>query len=295
MIWDMQQASNVTGGVKFRLALLQRYLFNKAARKRTPWRQLWFHLLSPGMYAVADSKAAVIKKDEKYIYYRIKGFDDAFVYPASAPYYSFAMVMTEARPSHWHYYEIPQTAVAPGDVVVDCGSAEGFFAFKYQHTAGRIYALEPLPLFIDSLHTLFRESSTVRVLPVAAGHACEKAYLDMSADDTILDGTIRTDRLHDNTIEVSVVTLDSLFADQGIRIDYLKADIEGFEENMIRGALKTIRESKPKIAITTYHEGQDYEKLIALIKGVVPEYQYLVKGIHYLSGNPVMLHMWIES
>jgi FkbM family methyltransferase len=289
----MSKLRNLLTGIKFRMRLLHHYLFNRTVRARTSWKEMRYHLFSPGMYAVASQKATVISKDNKYAYYRIKGYNDTFVYPATAPLYSFAMVMAEARPEHWHYYEIPETAIAPGDVVVDCGSAEGFFAFRHQYTAGRIYVLEPLPLFIDSLQTLFRDKKQIVILPVAAGDTCEKAYINMTSDDTVLNGTIQPQSNNGHALEVEVVTLDSLFADKGIRIDYLKADIEGFEENMIRGALETIRVSKPKIAITTYHEGQDYEQLIALIKGVVPEYKHRVKGIHYISGNPVMLHMWI--
>jgi len=289
----MNKVRNMLWGVRFRLSLLYHYLFNKKARSRTAWYEMMYHLFSPRMYAVANEKATLLNKDEKYHYYQIQGYEDTFIYPASAPFYSFAMIMTEARPQHWHYYEIPQTAVSAGDVVVDCGSAEGFFAFRHQYTAGRIYAMEPLPVFIDSLHKLFSKKNNIEILPVAAGDTHEKAYINITSDNTILNGTIGQHSANEAAIEVDVVTIDSLFAEKGISIDYLKADIEGFEENMIRGALETIRQSKPKIAITTYHEGQDYERLITLIKSVVPEYNYLLKGIHYLSGNPVMLHMWI--
>lgn len=288
----MSKVSSIIWGIKFRASLLYHYLFNKKAGRRTKWHEMKYHLFSPRMYAVANEKATLINKDDKYSYYQIKGYNDTFIYPATAPFYSFAMIMAEARPQHWHYYEIPQTAVAPGDVVVDCGSAEGFFAFKHQYTASRIFVLEPLPLFIDSLQQLFKQKDNVEILPVAAGDTCQKAYINMTTDDTVLNGTIGQQSNNGDDIQVDVVTLDSLFANKGIKIDYLKADIEGFEENMIRGALETIRESKPKIAITTYHPGQDYQQLIDLVKSVVPEYNYLVKGIHYISGNPVMLHMW---
>jgi hypothetical protein len=65
------------------------------------------------------------------------------------------------------------------------------------------------------------------------------------------------------------------------------------KENIIKEALETLRVSKPKITITTFPKKQDYRKLIAIIKSVVPQYKYPVKGIHYLSGNPVMLNIWI--
>ncbi|MCW3467876.1 FkbM family methyltransferase [Chitinophaga nivalis] len=289
----MKKIEKMIRGCKYRLLLLYHYLFNKAARQRTHIREMIFHLFSPTMHAVAGQHATMVREDNDYKYYRITGYPDLFVYPQQAPYYSFAMILAEARPQHWHYYEIPETAVKPGDVIVDCGSAEGFFAFKHQYTAGHIFALEPLPVFIDALHQQFRQKNTVTILPVAAGDTCGTAYISMPGNDTILDAVIRPDNAAGDAVAVNIVTLDSLFAAKNINIDYLKADIEGFEENMIRGALETIRKSKPKIAITTYHKGQDYQALIDLVKGVVPEYNYLVKGIDYLSGNPVMLHMWI--
>lgn len=289
----MNKVHHILWGIQFRASLLYHYFFNRKVRRRTAWHEMMYHLFSPRMYEVANKKATLICEANGYKYYRIKGYDVLFSYPECAPFYSFAMIMTEARPKHWHYYEIPQTAVETGDVIVDCGSAEGFFSFKHQHTAAHIFALEPLPLFIDALRLLFQNNSKVTILPVAAGDTCEKAYINAISDDTVLNGTIGQQSCHTDAVEVEVVTIDSLFFERGIQIDYLKADIEGFEENMIKGALKTIKTSKPKIAITTYHEGQDYEKLISLIKGAVPEYNYLVKGIHYKSGNPVMLHMWI--
>lgn len=289
----MKKMSGIIWGCKFRLLLLYHYVVNNSIRRRTHLREMVNHLFSSPMKAVAARESSLVSEDDKYKYFRIRGYDELFVYPVSAPLYSFSMILSESRPWHWHYYEIPQTAVAAGDVVVDCGSAEGFFAFRHQHTAGHIFILEPLPLFLDSLQVLFHQNEAVTILPVAAGDTCEQAYIRMTSENTVLDATIQTSAGDGHSFAVNVVTLDSLFADKGIKIDYLKADIEGFEENMIRGALETIRISKPKIAITTYHEGQNYHTLIELIKGVVPEYNHLIKGIHYKSGNPVMLHMWL--
>lgn len=289
----MQQKVNaLLSGFRKRFAMLYYYVVKGSVRRRTSPGELLFHLFSPNMHAVAREQATVIREDDRYTYYEIKGYRDEFIYPVGAPYYSLAMILSESRPAHWHYYEIPQTAVAVDDVVVDCGSAEGFFTFRHQYTASRIFALEPLPMFIEALHRQFGGSDRVTILPVAAGDSCHRAYIQQPAAHTALDATVRATG-DEHSISIEVVTLDSLFADKGIKIDYLKADIEGYEEPMIRGALETIRMSRPKIAVTTYHKGQDYQRLIDMIRGVVPEYNYKIKGIDYLSGNPVMLHMWI--
>lgn len=64
---------------------------------------------------------------------------------------------------------------------------------------------------------------------------------------------------------------------------------------MILGALKTIKTYLPKIALTTYHDDQDYRELLDLIKGVVPQYRFKLKGIEELTGKPMMLHMWMDK
>ncbi|HVI44786.1 MAG TPA: FkbM family methyltransferase [Chitinophaga sp.] len=289
----MKKIKKIFAGSRQRLLLLYYFIFHRDVRKRTSLKEMMFHLFSPTMFAIAARDAELLKEDDKYKYYRLSGYGDVFIYPRTAPLYSLAMVLSEARPGHWHYYEAPGTEILPDDVVVDCGCAEGLFAFRHQYTAAHIYALEPLPVFIDSLQQLFHANSRITILPVAAGDTCGKAYMQLPSSETSLNASVSQDKGNDGSIEVDIATLDSLFADKNIRINYIKADIEGFEEYLIRGALETIRMSRPKIAITTYHEGQDYKKLISLVKSVVPEYQYRIKGIDFLSGRPVMLHMWV--
>jgi hypothetical protein len=62
---------------------------------------------------------------------------------------------------------------------------------------------------------------------------------------------------------------------------------------MLKGAEQTIKDNKPKIAITTYHTQNDPNEIISIIKGFVPEYNYYVKGIYELAPKPVMIHFWI--
>ena len=80
---------------------------------------------------------------------------------------------------------------------------------------------------------------------------------------------------------------------KGEKITYLKADIEGFEAEMLKGAELTIKRNKPKIAITTYHTQNDPKEIIDLITGFVPEYKFYVKGIYEKTPKPVMIHFWI--
>ncbi len=69
--------------------------------------------------------------------------------------------------------------------------------------------------------------------------------------------------------------------------------MEGYEMIMLAGASDIIREYKPKIAITTYHQEQHARQIQDFLKSIVPSYQIMVKGLEERKGAPVMLHAWV--
>lgn len=93
-------------------------------------------------------------------------------------------------------------------------------------------------------------------------------------------------------IRVSCQTIDSLFYEKNIRVDYLKADIEGEESKMLAGAAKTIAKYRPKLAITTYHVGNNALEIKSQILAMCPDYKIRIKGIN-TAGMPVLLHAWM--
>ena len=107
-----------------------------------------------------------------------------------------------------------------------------------------------------------------------------------------LCGRISEDSSQGNNVPISKI--DSIInPDQ--KITYLKADIEGFEQEMLKGAEQTIKRNKPKIAITTYHKQNNPQEIIGIIKGFVPEYKFYIKGIFHEECKPVMIHFWVPN
>lgn len=279
-------------GIIGRLRLLFFYYYKKDVRRRVVFLKMLKAVFALRCEIIAPRFSTAIREDDKYIYYKIAGEKELFSYPKELPYHNFAQVITEGcQKDHFHHYEIPQTKIEKDDVVVDCGSAEGFFAYKYWRNCKHIYCIEPLPVFCRALHKLFDDCANVTIIESALSDRNGKLYICPSS----ICSTCKSQPTDvDGEVSVESVTIDSLFADRGIAINFLKADLEGFEERMIFGALKTIKMFKPKIAVTTYHPGTDYSKIIKIIKQVVPEYKFLLKGVEELMGNPVMLHMWVE-
>ena len=69
-------------------------------------------------------------------------------------------------------------------------------------------------------------------------------------------------------------TIDDYVSENGIvRVDFIKADIEGAERDMLRGVVKILQRFKPKLSICTYHLKDDPEVLESIVKNAVPEYK----------------------
>lgn len=186
----------------------------------------------------------------------------------------------------WHYYQYEKTKVNQGDILLDIGTAEGLFPLVVIDKCSHVYMVEPSQYFHQSLLKSFEDSSEkTTIFNVAVGAKKDKVFFNEDS----LDGQISTSSGSNRSIDVE--TIDSLIGQN--KITYLKADIEGFEYEMLQGARETITQNKPKIAITTYHKQNDSAKIIALIKSFVPEYNYFVKGIHGEEPKPVMIHFWI--
>ncbi len=89
-------------------------------------------------------------------------------------------------------------------------------------------------------------------------------------------------------IPVELATIDSLVESGEIeRIDFIKADIEGAERNMLRGAVNILKTQAPKLSICTYHYPDDKEVLEKIIKDANPKY----KVIHRYR----KLYAWVEG
>lgn len=200
-----------------------------------------------------------------------------------APKCLYIIVPEICDPSHWHNYEHPVTPVRRDDVVVDIGAGEGLFSLSVVDRCRRVIAVEPNRHFCASLRATFdapahREKVTVH--HVAVG--------DREGYVRLLDRGLLSTVVPSRYPDIPLYTLDELLRDEP-NIDYVKVDIEGWEQRMLLGARQIIARHRPRIAITCHHAGNDWHAMAALIKEVVPAYTMVTKGFS-LSGKPVMLH-----
>lgn len=79
---------------------------------------------------------------------------------------------------------------------------------------------------------------------------------------------------YDNAEEVDVITLDSYVEEQKLEVGFIKLDVEGFEPEIIKGALNTIKTQRPLLAIACYHTAEEFYELKGFLESLNLNYRF---------------------
>lgn len=162
-----------------------------------------------------------------------------------------------------------------GDVVFDCGANLGLFSGVASHCGCSVYAFEAIPSTIERyLSKTATLHPRITICPNAVWDKEEE--IKFIPDDDLIgnaSAVLEQPASSREAITVAAITLDHFVERQGIeRVDFIKADIEGAERNMLRGAKNILRRFAPKLSICTYHLPDDPEVLREIILDANPEY-----------------------
>lgn len=252
------------------------------------FRDWLFNVFSPPCEILSKFKLSYIDSSGKdYHKIFINGYHDPIYLSKELDLHVIQHVVSEQLFKwHWHCYEIPGTLVEPNDVVFDCGSAEGIFAFLTHKHAKQVYAFEPLEEYANGLKKTFANSSNVTVVNEALGNKTGEIYLRKDGIASIVSD-VKTGTV------INIDTIDNFCEKNQVPLNYIKADIEGYEQQLLDGAMNAISQFKPKIAITVYHQENDVQALVKQLKATVPQYNIKLKGLTDTLHKPVMLHAWV--
>jgi FkbM family methyltransferase len=132
--------------------------------------------------------------------------------------------------------------IRPGDIVIDIGANAGTFAIIAAQLAGprgHVVAFEPSPKFANIIrkNVELNKFSNTTVHQVALGSHAGEVYLNENvADDT-------TNYVSKTGTPVPLATLDS-YTEDFDKINLIKIDAEGSEEEIIKGAANTFKKTK---------------------------------------------------
>lgn len=159
-----------------------------------------------------------------------------------------------------------------GDHVLDCGACIGDFSILFSalvHPHGSVHAFDPVPL-----HTKFIRHQAM--LNPELSNILKTVELAVSNETRFIE----TNKVELNKISpgnslgelFSSTTIDSYVSNNLDTVHYIKMDIEGSELDAIEGAKETIKNHKPKLAISTYHKPDHMWQIPLEILRINPDY-----------------------
>jgi len=124
---------------------------------------------------------------------------------------------------------------------------------------------------------------------VQAGIAETSSRANMTSSESGLSSTgIEIDDAEGDT---QLLTLDEYLKTP---VTLIKADIEGMELQMLRGAQETLQKYRPKLALCVYHRPDDLFTLTDYLHSLVPEYQMTLRH-HAPNLAETVLYCWIDD
>lgn len=158
-----------------------------------------------------------------------------------------------------------EDAIPDGATVYDIGANVGYYsllAAVLVGDEGKVYAFEPLPRNIEFLrrHVSINRINNIEVIPCAVSDHSGEAYFN-------LGNSSATGHLSESgEMDVRLVCLDDLHERGDIQPpDYMKADVEGAEYEVLMGARGVLEHNQPVLFLDT-HQREAHQKTIALLK-----------------------------
>jgi FkbM family methyltransferase len=162
-----------------------------------------------------------------------------------------------------------------GDVVIDAGANFGMFSVVGSARGCQVYAFEPMPYVIGNyLSKTAAWNQNITVCPYALWDQAEELTFEISQVNTAsASAVIETGYKGMERVQVQAISLDEFVRQNHLdRVDFIKADIEGAERNMLQGAKEVLKKFAPKLSICTYHRPDDPRVIRKLIQEGNPNY-----------------------
>ena len=168
--------------------------------------------------------------------------------------------------------------VRPGDIVLDCGASIGVFTRQaLSMGAATVVAIEPGPDSVECLRRNFPSeiaSGKLIVCPRGVWDREDALPLIVDGNTSIGDGFVIRRPGDHLGVSVPLTRIDTLVSELKLpRVDFIKMDIEGAEQEALRGARQTLARFRPRLAISAYHKREDPREIPALVRSARPDYR----------------------
>ena len=135
----------------------------------------------------------------------------------------------------------------------------------------KIYLIEPIAENIRIAKRELNNYENIEFLTLGVSNKKETLFFNEEKSFSTIYGK--------GTQSVEVDAIDNVIK---TKVDFIKLDIEGAEQDAIDGAKKTIQKHKPILAICVYHKAEDWYKIPQKVLSMQSDYKIYLR--HYMEG-----------
>ena len=165
--------------------------------------------------------------------------------------------------------------------IIDAGGYIGDSAILFSdYTDKNVYSFEPFLHHYNMMLKTIELNKKNNIIPVNMALGDENKEIGMDASIGAGCGlSIENAKESDiNSFEnkVKMITLDSYVKENNIEVGLIKTDLEGFEQPFLKGAIETIKEQKPVLIISIYHNYSDFFEIKPMLENLNLGYKFKI-------------------
>lgn len=182
-------------------------------------------------------------------------------------------------------YDLPQAVInqVAGKAIVDGGAYIGdtVLVFKHFFTQSKIIAFEPVSKNYEQLTSMFQDAidkGTVEAINLGLGAQKSTMRISRLQGDVDAMASVTYDfKVNELYEDINVITLDSYVNEHQVSVGLIKLDVEGFEEDILKGSLKTITTQKPILVIAMYHHPEQFYGIKSYLETLNLGYKFRIR------------------
>lgn len=180
-------------------------------------------------------------------------------------------------------FPFPDEQLRDQEIYIDGGTYIGDTALEFiqkMQNANKpyryIYSFDPEPQNCKIAKQNLEQYERVQIVPCGLWNDKTTLYLKYNPTDSDLIANYLVRSPDEETFNVPVTSLDIFFADKE-ESDWptlIKMDIEGSENEALKGSEKIIKKKKPRLMISAYHKPEDIYELPQTILMIRDDYRF---------------------
>lgn len=172
------------------------------------------------------------------------------------------------------YFE-PFLSLNPtGESFVDVGGFDGYTTLQFIKRCplfNKVYFFEPGVDYLNKARKLLSCYNNIEYIEAAVSEKRGSVYFSLNDSSSMMSES--------GGVSVNTEKIDDIISEP---VTFIKMDIEGSESLAITGAINTIKQYHPRLAISVYHKPDDYIEIPKLVLSIRDDYDIYMR--HYTEG-----------